>query len=648
MSTSKPGQRDAYQRMRGLEKAANAERQAEKSIDTSKIDELFSALDAVLGGNEVEESPSTSKDTSQKARELASQLGTEEEVQTLAKEAFSVLRSFMEKRQAVLDIQGKLSQAIEVLIRQAHQSSEKESVHLWKMIATYEAKMAETKGVLDALAEQNPIAFQAHWLLKIREQKKQFEESGIIETDAIREQTEQLMDDVRRKLEGTNGVVALLGPTGSGKSVMARKIASKFSAGGEYEFVSAHPKMAVDDLIERMGIVVQNASPSEVPDLVEQAQSQFKLENPELDTVEMRKNLKIIEEVVTKRESQKVLETRKILEAVGRAAKEGRMVVIDEFNYLPPDTLAALNDLISGGKNTKEGFGIIFTGNIGKEYIKRQSLDPAFVNRVLSGTVEYGFPPQELDRSFADSVVSRDGLEEGKEPPSRDLYQIALEQLLDAKGNLQAPEQTLEQVWDLSRVIALTQQLAGGKDFRDLGLAGAATQGVTAFKFENVFLSFRNLNQVVREWKLDGFTKPLEWYVFANIIRPASVISSKEAAQLFYLFQSWGGMFEGKSWKPVEVDTTTWGIAGVKDVKTVKAQDVPLRTYLPSEVVEAFSGKALPSYDTLDSSEAVVESHQEQSNEKEIARMEQEETELRVEFEKEPNIVELCAMLTAA
>ncbi len=644
-------QRQGFQRARGLERHAEATGRVEKSTEGfDELDALLAERDSVLGIETMVEEDRHTQDLNAQSRELASQLGTEEEVKAMASEAFSALRGFMSVRRKVLDLKTGLSKGIDQLIRQAHSSREKESATLWKKISRYEGELAKTDALLEHAAESNPISFQAHWLMKLKEQKRQFEQTGVIETDSIRKQSEEMMNDVRRKLEGTNGVAALLGPTGSGKSVMAKKIAATFGKDGQYEFVSAHPKMTVDDLIERMGIVVKNTPAEEVPGLVKEAQAKFAQENPELKGDDLSSSQAMIEDVLTSRESQKVLTTEKVLEAVGRAAEEGNIVVIDEFNYLPPDTLAAINDLLSGGTGTKEGFGVIFTGNVGKEYLKRQSLDPAFVNRVLSGVVEYGFPPQELDRSFADTVKSREELADGEAVPDRDLFQIALTQLVDNKGNLLAPENALEKTWDFTRIVSLTQKLSSGSDFRDLGLDGAATQGVTAFKFESVFLSFRNLNQVLREWKLDGFTKPLDNYVLENIIRPAAVVSKKEAAQLYYLFSNWGGMFEGDQWDEIKIDSTTWNIAGLENVSVMEGSDVELHPFLPSEVVEALSGKELPSYDTLDGvqSEAAAEAAEVLDMERLLAEAEAFELKSREAFEKEPDIIALCAELAGA
>jgi len=638
---------ESYQQLRGLERHQEAEKHAfseEAVAYKSKLDALLEQRNRLVQkkGEERSEAEQKEDELDQLIADLRQELGGEEEVKTLAREARAALWQFMRQRRELLNIREKLDTEVKELIRAVHASAEKESALVWREISRYEAEIAKTDEMIEELARKNPVAFQAHWLLRLREHKRQFEESGIIETPAIRQQTEKLMSDTRRKLEGTNGVVALLGPTGSGKTVLARKLAAAFSPHGEYEFVSGHPKMTAEDLIERLGITVASTPPEKVPEFIALAQERFRAEHPELSGEELKTQLDLIADIVSGREKQKVLESKKILEAVGRAAAEGKIVVIDEFNYLPPDTLAALNDLLSAkpGVKVKKGFGVIFTGNIGKEYLKRQPLDPAFVNRILSGTVEYAFPPQELNAALDESIKSNEELASGEVPLKRDLYQIAVTQLLDKRGNLLAPEQALRQVWDLTRIVSLAQQISAGKDFRDLGLNIPGTQAVTAMKFEQIFLSFRNLNQIVREWKQDGFTKPLDWYVFANVIRPAAVISPKEAAELYYLFGNWGGMFVGDAWKNIQVDSATWKIYGADKVPEIKPKKMSLKHFLPSEVVRAVSGMDLPPF--VESEVEGASKTEEEKNESAMADMERAVYTFRQEFEKQPDLEVYC------
>lgn len=638
---------EAYQRLRGLER----QKAAIESVDTllaKKAGDVVSDIENLIAAAGLETAPSETDAAETgvatkilaEMEEIQSELG-EEQLEAEKVRAQKQLENFLSEWRRLRKTERTVRHKTEEFIRIVHTDPKlRSSARTWESISSFEAKADDIRDLIEDKAHEDPVAFKAYWLLKMREWKRDFEKNGIIETDAIKDQTRHVMHDARRKLEGTNGVVTLIGPTGSGKTVLAKKIGAQFSPAGEYEFVSAHPKMTAFDLIQRMGIVVEQLNPTEVPAKIKDAQKAYAEENPEMDQKELARELETIAEIMTGRAKEKTFETKPILEAIGRAQKEGRIVVIDEFNYLPPETLAALNEVLSN-KTNAPGFGVVLTGNIGEEYLKRQPLDPAFINRVLSGTVKYEFPPQDIDTAFDDSI--KDIAEEGGTPPSRDLFQIGMTQLADSQGNLLAPENAMRDVWDFSRIFSLTQHMAQGKDFRSLGLD--APQGTGAMKFKSVLLSFRNMNQVVREWKLDGFRKPLDWYIFDTIVRPAAVYAPREAAELMYLFRDWGGFFKGEEWDAIEVDPTNWRIAGIERVKTPRSKKPALVPYQTAAVVEAISGERLPE-DTgaLESAER-EERERKTEVERVLAAMEATLTKMERETEKDAYAMleQLCA-----
>ena len=661
-------EREAYQHFRGLERHKDTQDSA------NPVAELSEEIATLLKASGMETLSDSEEGQNVLENELASLLeeakerAGEERIGVLKEDAEGRLNDFLSTLRKYRNAESAVKEKIHTFIRELYAggTNKREQAGIWRQVANLEALPAKIEEAIAQESRKSPEAFKAFWLLELRNLKRQFEKDGIMETPWLRSYTEKLMADVRRKMEGTNGVVVLLGPTGSGKTVAAKKMAKELSSDGKFEFVSAHSKMTPEDLLFRMGIAVDSIEVSDVPRLVIQAQEQYQKENPDVTPEELKHGKQMIKNILEKRAATPFMITKRVFESVARAAKEGRIVVIDEFNYLPPETLAVLNNLLSvkaGSQGNitigdkveefvvKEGFGVIFTGNVGEAYLKRQKLDPALVNRILTGIVEYSYPPQEIDKSFHNSTLTNDEIKEGKtSEPNRNLFQINLTHLVDTKGNLVAPEHALDEIWNFSRVIALIEKLSAGKDFRSLGLDSPVTQGVSSFKFEMIFPSFRNLNQVTREWKLDGFTKPLNWYVFQNIIRPASVIAPKEAAQLFYLFKDWGGMFDGESWNEVDVDPTTWRIGGLDRVSEPKEGAPKLRHYSTDDVVEAFSGMEVPSYEDLklvSSDEgtriSAKEQLRQQEMEKNTSEMEAEIAILERELKEDPlhRIIEL-------
>jgi len=465
-------------------------------------------------------SPSKTELT-QKIKSVEEQLDPQEE-KKFQQEGFQKIVAFarkMFKTQAYQkDIRARLNKLYEEVYKNPNL---KENPEVWKMFQQANEAIASSGEELRKSSRENPASFLSYWILTLRKYKDQYEKFGIIETDEIAEKTSKLFQDAHKKMEKTNGVIALLGGTGTGKTATARYLAEQLSPDGKYEFVSAHSQMLPSDLLYRLGITVEKIEPGNVPEMIEKAKAKLKDRN--LSPEEFEAESQVIEEVIKNQASQKTFQTQVLPEAVVRAATEGRKIVIDEFNYLPEETLASLNAFLDTrpgnmgrlqiGSDEKEvmvkdGFGVILTGNIGKSFLKRKSLDPALVNRIGSGIIEWDAVGQEFDKSFQESIIDGKEIDEGKKSPQRNLFTIGLTQLLDSKSNLAAPASALEKVWNLSESFALIQAISSGKDYRSLGLD--FMQGSTSYNFDKFFLSFRNFNNVLRQWKLEGYDKSLD------------------------------------------------------------------------------------------------------------------------------------------
>jgi len=478
-------------------------------------------------------------------------------------------------------------------------TSFKEKIDEWRQFNRKISNILEKE-----LPNKNPESFMTHSLLKLRKYKEELK-TGIVETETVQKRKEEIIDKLTN-----NGLVALVGETGTGKTKIAIKIADELSEGKGYEFAMGHEKITKEDLLYYLGIEPQTIKAEDAPQLVETAQERYLKLHPGLTSEQKKEQLKWIEEVVLGQAKEKALETKIVLGPVLKAAKEGKVVVIDEFNFIPPEALAMLNTFVEAkpgdtlkvmGEDIKvqKGFGVILTGNISKgevsRYLKRQELDPAFINRLNSGLLRYGTLPQEYDRVLQKSIIKQKEFREGKEPPKRELFEIGLAHLADEKGNIKAPKNALGKLWRLSQEFSILQKIFAKEPLREESIT---SDSGTRFNLQKYHASMRTFGAILEDWKNDAFKQPLDWYIYDNLIRPSSIITPTESAQMFYILKTHGGFFKGKEWDNLKVDSRDWKFSGLeKEADKTKddfRQEVELKYFSPQEIAEATSGIRMP------------------------------------------------------
>jgi len=578
---------------------------SETNIDNhgivNKIDAIMSLSDANL---EQEAKTETVVDILKNElqtdiKEVEAEIGGDA-LRKLSQEAKNRLDFFLRKKyRPILNCIKQLNEGTTLLIKEIYKKGKSEDITVWAEVDIYEKKIKQAIDFLEKETQKSPEAFLASGLLKIRKNKRNFEKFGIIETPEVEKIYHQIKTDARKKLEGRNGVVTLVGGTGTGKTVLAKRLAEESSANGEPIIVSAHSKMTPDDLIDRLGIVPVAIDPEEIPEQIEKAIKNYKKDHQDITEEELAEAKNIIKQTIQGQSEQKTMATKKVLEAVGKAAELGVKVVIDEFNYLSSQTLGSLNDLLNK-TNAKEGFGIILTGNLGPEFLERQELDISFINRILENTIEYKNPPQEFEKTLQESILTREDYLKGEKTIPRDLYVSAITQLADKKGNLIAPENALQKMWDLSTAFSLIQKVSQGENLRDVISGGSGFQQLGENHFKKIFLSYRNFNSVIRSWKLDNYNKSLDYYLLNNIIRPAAILEPQDAAQLFYIFQKKGFMC-GEKFDDITVNTEQWKISSVPvivdgDQFLISNEIKKMKAFTPQELVEAGYGIKMPSF----------------------------------------------------
>lgn len=459
-------------------------------------------------------------------------------------------------------------------------------------------------------ARESPEAFLAFHLLRLREYRKSLERGELVRTPWVEEKIKEIINYLRM-----GQPVFLYGETGSGKTELAKFIAQHYSNG--FEIVRGHRFMTREDLFGYLGLKATEPPPPEkVPALIKEAMKKVKEENPDMTDKELKDDKSIIERVIIGQASDPVTVTEFYWGPVYRAMSEGKILIIDEANYIPPGLLSSLNEILSGARpgiefkitetgqvvKIKEGFGVILTGNINKEkeekYLERYKLDPALRDRVK--LIKYNTPPQE-NRS---KIGPYSQLETG-ETPERDLFLIAVATLIDRRGNLTLPngEAGLKQVWQLCQAFKLFQDIFAGEP---VGGEYQFVQGSSSLslKITQNNLSMRKLINILTRWRRDGFSRSLDYYIWDEVIKQA-LSTPQEAAYFYQIFQKIYGFFQDEKTWDQSPDYGSGGVVvfnynhpGQIDQKIPRSQ----RNILLVDViklVEAVSGEKMPSLEIV-------------------------------------------------
>ena len=397
------------------------------------------------------------------------------------------LRRFMEKRESL----SAKKQALKNLRRKLAQRVNKSdflssSQYAWEKFDLFQEKIGEIDEELHKLFREHPDNFVANERLRLREYKKQLNETGIVETPYVKEKLADVKKELRRK-----GTVALVGETGTGKTKVAEKLAWEMTDKSPV-WVFRHAKIGKED-------------------------------------------------------------------PLASAAQEGRMAIINmttivnEPNYIPPNFLSWVKKLVEAGpgeeveltdKGTvkvKEGFGIIYTGNVTKAEFDRyqdledldqdlEDLDPDFTSQLNSGSAVYNKLPQNVEDSFQKIIPGK-----GKEnvDVDKDIFLIGLTNLIDVKGNLTIPEGALADVWNLSRTFAVLQKIYAGGEIDEEN--DPYSEVGADYSLEKYDTPLRTFGDILKDWKQDAFDKELEWYIYDGLLRPTYLVSPEETAQTFAL-----------------------------------------------------------------------------------------------------------------
>jgi MoxR-like ATPase len=402
------------------------------------------------------------------------------------------------------------------------------------------------------LLESSPEAYFGLHLKELKEYKRALERGNFIETPSIRRIVEEFVEAIE-----IGKYPFLHGHTGSGKTEFAKYISRKLTGKSALLFSGSKETTKaelVGHLTLKRGIMPQ------LDDLLVLIDKEIKKDEeryPDLSEKERGLRNDFIRDYVFEREKTGT-EVQFEFGDVYRAMREGRPLIIDEFNMIPHSIWGRLNELLKlkpgdivhvqedGVEDfpVKDGFFFIFTGNLNQgdeRYIERVDLDPAGLRRIHP--IKYDYLPQYYPKNNNDSLSLEDHAS-----PDNELFQLILAKVSDRNGNISLPKNSLQKLWRLAVLARVTQDLFAGRYPIESFYPKIAGQTLRAPYFlKKINLDLGRIDAIISSWKMRQ-DRDLDFYIWRYGIGEA--VDEQDKAFLLQLFKITGGFFQ--EWKSNE------------------------------------------------------------------------------------------------
>ena len=484
--------------------------------------------------------------------------------------------------------------------------------------------------------QSSPEAFMAAHSADFTAYRRQYTRGRIIETHYVKDKINEIIPHLRN-----TRLCFISGETGTGKTEVAR-ICARNATGKPPLVVRGYAGMGSTELFGHMTLTDNWEKRAENTAVqIEQAHEKYKEKHPKYTDKDL--------EDITKRllQDSSTTTTEYILGSVYLAAEEGRVVIIDEANYIPPELLAKLNDVMTkdpakkekvdvqedgvGPITVQEGFGIIFTGNVNppsgpraQRYIGRVAFDAAFMDRVP--VVDYNRLPQAIsgepkDYNPEDKQVFLLAVVSALLPPDRTNPIAALEKVEERYSSLFLPggaKGGLDALWRFSQFAAITQSAFEGKiKDGDAFAFDRGTGSITGYT-PALQLSNRGMMRVIEEWRDNGYRYELDYYLAKDLFNRAQ--KPQDRAYLYQIGQKFG-FFKTDGWEQQpdytndSLDTFTVKIPmqrGADDV--LRPNPTAGRVQVPAEkVIESVFGQIPDRTEWPDGVQTEAEQNQDQA-----------------------------------
>jgi len=391
-------------------------------------------------------------------------------------------------------------------------------------IHNLQQKRMELEGIIHTVEQSFDLGERIQRLAQLKKYQEAAGRDQMIEIPTIKDAVDNALDALNQRLP-----YMLAGHLGGGKTEALRHAAriymieqgvgydaddpnidfNKLYGQLEPEIFSGSDQASVYDLIGKLKLVGKAIGSPE--DLVLQAKtlaSKFREEGVDMPE----------EQVVKLLMGQgTVTETMFNYGPLGRALRDGKPIIIDEINMLPPEVITRINDLMLRPVGTKvrlqengeeefeiqPGFVILSTLNLGAQYGGIKDFNAAFGSRWVGKELDYPTVPETFDLAIT-PLLRKDALRFSQDFPSEEYSKLV----------------------DLSVAVREIQDLFSGKTEgqRFMNLA----TGVSAEKsqLKKVVISPRDLmRKIIQPWKDSNFVTPLDDIIAKNILAPASIHS---------------------------------------------------------------------------------------------------------------------------
>jgi MoxR-like ATPase len=403
-------------------------------------------------------------------------------------------------------------------------------------------------------------------------------------------------EEIKSRLE-RGQMVLIDGETGTGKTEVAKVVAREVT-GEEAIVIRGFPGMESEELFGHMALV-SSGSGGGGAEIYAQIKQQME-EKRGQDSGWQDKDFEGLEQFLLERANSNVPITEFVLGGIYEAARDGKVVILDEANYIPNGLLAKLNDILTKKPGelinvqedgvdpikVKQGFGIIMTANIGDRYKGgRYEFDSALVDRLTN--VTYNYLPQ-TTRGEVNEVESK----------QKELYAMLLSELMDKDGKIVVPMDDLENgFWKLCKFARISQIAFAGEVDTEVMPEGAMTvEGQkTKLKVDSC-ISNRVLSRIVEEY-IGGLglqePKTIDYYLYNELIN--KVKDNKQRTYLYSLAQTQGLFPVSEGWtnshKITHKSLDNFRIEG-NEKSSIPREKMKIKSYSPIEIVNLIYGES--------------------------------------------------------